>query len=204
MSWHQNRPHQKQKESSLWAPGICTSRTLAIMWVNQFGESVPFCDSINDNKHKETGSSIVQSNKSLICILNCTRRKHTQYSSLIAKSSLCLYEVLPNYSQTIFWELSDFCSSYLKSEVEVRKKSNYFVLPNEMKEVIQTKDFFLQTQLPGREWDYNSCWRMGPALGYESVSWLFLRIFPLQKSTRNSVSTVSLSKNTKPLASGFG
>lgn len=68
--------HPKQKESSPWAPG----HKLLELWslcewfslVNQLLSVI----SNNDNKHWEKGSSIVQSNQSLIWVLNCLRRKH--------------------------------------------------------------------------------------------------------------------------------
>ena len=107
---------------------------------------------INDSQPWEKGGSVVQSNESLIWVLHCTREENKcKYFSSVAKSCLCLYQVL-NYSHKVeneshitFCGLSAFCSSCLEKEDEFGNLSS--LLSSEMREEIKSKDCFLQTQL---------------------------------------------------------
>ena len=107
---------------------------------------------INDSQPWEEGGSVVQSNESLIWVLQCTREEDKcKYSSSVAKSCLCLYQVL-NYSHKIENEshitlcgVSAFCLSCLEKEEEFGNLRT--LLSSEMREEIKSKGCFLQTQL---------------------------------------------------------
>lgn len=147
---------------------------------------------INDSQPWEKGGSVVQNNESLIWVLHCTREENKcKYSSSVAKSCLCLYQVLnylhkvENESNITLFGVSAFCSFCVEKENEFGNLST--LLSSEMREEIKSKDCFLQTQLQDGIGYPNFVWDAGRGPGLWGVSRPFLRILLYQKEERNPV-----------------